>query len=110
MIRRPPRSTLFPYTTLFRSPPRSPEVYDQPRVSTLPTGASRTSLASLVRGWKDDATGLEQRLKDLETISRTHRLRRGMGAFGFAPGGVGGGVGAGGALPTTEVVGGGGAG
>src|SRR2546422_6787112 len=24
MIRRPPRSTLFPYTTLFRSPPRPP--------------------------------------------------------------------------------------
>src|SRR3712207_8511599 len=24
MIRRPPRSTLFPYTTLFRSPPRGP--------------------------------------------------------------------------------------
>src|SRR2546430_6893211 len=24
MIRRPPRSTLFPYTTLFRSPPRRP--------------------------------------------------------------------------------------
>src|SRR5215207_10975669 len=24
MIRRPPRSTLFPYTTLFRSPPWSP--------------------------------------------------------------------------------------
>src|ERR1051326_7445592 len=24
MIRRPPRSTLFPYTTLFRSAPRSP--------------------------------------------------------------------------------------
>src|SRR3712207_7784310 len=24
MIRRPPRSTLFPYTTLFRSPGRSP--------------------------------------------------------------------------------------
>src|SRR5215813_1236028 len=24
MIRRPPRSTLFPYTTLFRAPPRSP--------------------------------------------------------------------------------------
>src|SRR3712207_9253230 len=24
MIRRPPRSTLFPYTTLFRSPPRQP--------------------------------------------------------------------------------------
>src|SRR6185437_17077115 len=25
MIRRPPRSTLFPYTTLFRSPPRPPQ-------------------------------------------------------------------------------------
>src|SRR5215471_18580773 len=25
MIRRPPRSTLFPYTTLFRSPPRIPQ-------------------------------------------------------------------------------------
>src|SRR2546426_9338456 len=25
MIRRPPRSTLFPYTTLFRSPPRVPD-------------------------------------------------------------------------------------
>src|SRR3712207_8676167 len=26
MIRRPPRSTLFPYTTLFRSPPRPPNL------------------------------------------------------------------------------------
>src|SRR2546421_8700310 len=26
MIRRPPRSTLFPYTTLFRSPGRDPEL------------------------------------------------------------------------------------
>src|ERR1041385_9316630 len=32
MIRRPPRSTLFPYTTLFRSPSRV--------LSCLPTGAS----------------------------------------------------------------------
>src|SRR2546430_8450967 len=28
MIRRPPRSTLFPYTTLFRSPPFSDEAWD----------------------------------------------------------------------------------
>src|SRR3989442_9603215 len=28
MIRRPPRSTLFPYTTLFRSPPRSRHIED----------------------------------------------------------------------------------
>src|SRR5437879_13194970 len=29
MIRRPPRSTLFPYTTLFRSPPQ-PSRYEHP--------------------------------------------------------------------------------
>src|SRR3989442_10219633 len=29
MIRRPPRSTLFPYTTLFRSPDASPEFMAQ---------------------------------------------------------------------------------
>src|SRR2546425_6999761 len=28
MIRRPPRSTLFPYTTLFRSPRGSPDTMD----------------------------------------------------------------------------------
>ena len=67
-------------------------------MTSLPTGSSRPSLASLVRGWKDDATGLEQRLKDLETISRTHRLRRVMVAFGFALGLVGWGFGAGVAL------------
>src|SRR2546430_14179411 len=33
MIRRPPRSTLFPYTTLFRSAP--PVLVDEPRVGEL---------------------------------------------------------------------------
>src|SRR5258707_2719262 len=40
MIRRPPRSTLFPYTTLFRSNPRSfPFVYLGSLVLVLLTGA-----------------------------------------------------------------------
>src|SRR5258708_23514208 len=30
MIRRPPRSTLFPYTTLFRSPPSCPHRWPSP--------------------------------------------------------------------------------
>src|SRR2546425_5117973 len=30
MIRRPPRSTLFPYTTLFRSPPSEPTPEPRP--------------------------------------------------------------------------------
>src|SRR3712207_8354531 len=41
MIRRPPRSTLFPYTTLFRSrPPRSgtPGRTDRPQGHTTPRG------------------------------------------------------------------------
>src|SRR5690242_21529766 len=54
MIRRPPRSTLFPYTTLFRSmSTRSPESSldtawtREPRMPTqAPTGSMRESLRS----------------------------------------------------------------
>src|SRR5256885_12200856 len=43
MIRRPPRSTLFPYTTLFRSP-RQREIYD------IVLGAQNAALAALKPG------------------------------------------------------------
>src|SRR3712207_929283 len=36
MIRRPPRSTLFPYTTLFRSMPQTVEAIDHARAAKLP--------------------------------------------------------------------------
>src|SRR5438034_5916516 len=36
MLRPPPRSTLFPYTTLFRSPPASPPRAMQPPASSSP--------------------------------------------------------------------------
>src|SRR2546425_8150388 len=36
MIRRPPRSTLFPYTTLFRSPTGATAIHGSPLVTTLP--------------------------------------------------------------------------
>src|SRR5260370_10258817 len=42
MIRRPPRSTLFPYTTLFRSPAGS-------RRAAQPGGASRSARATAAR-------------------------------------------------------------
>src|SRR6266446_6966990 len=74
------------------------------QVTVQAGAADRPSLASKIRGWKDDATGLEQRLKDLETISRTHRLRRVMVAFGFALGLVGWGFGAVKTRPTTMVL------
>src|SRR5688572_31634590 len=47
MIRRPPRSTLFPYTTLFRSRDRQ-EV--QTRLTRLRIGLSRSAAAVRVRG------------------------------------------------------------
>jgi methyl-accepting chemotaxis protein len=36
---------------------------------------ARLSIAARLRGWTDDAAGLEQRLKDLETFARSHRRR-----------------------------------
>src|SRR3712207_6977087 len=38
MIRRPPRSTLFPYTTLFRSAHRAPALHAQPAELAEPRG------------------------------------------------------------------------
>src|SRR3712207_7546151 len=61
MIRRPPRSTLFPYTTLFRS-----LVLDDLSFRAAPgtvtaivgiTGAGKTSLVSLVSRFHDPSAG-----------------------------------------------------
>src|SRR3712207_7957961 len=41
MIRRPPRSTLFPYTTLFRSVRRPHPTLARPRVSGVASESSR---------------------------------------------------------------------
>src|SRR3712207_8044780 len=41
MIRRPPRSTLFPYTTLFRSPQRRPGVAQRRRPAAGDHGSAR---------------------------------------------------------------------
>src|SRR3712207_4965476 len=50
MIRRPPRSTLFPYTTLFRSPSTG-VVFDRKEVERLPlNGRSLQSLFEFVPG------------------------------------------------------------
>src|SRR2546429_3356405 len=47
MIRRPPRSTLFPYTTLFRSPGRRP----RPRTRAAPGDAARRPAGAAVPAW-----------------------------------------------------------
>ncbi|MBI1966747.1 MAG: methyl-accepting chemotaxis protein [Gemmatimonadetes bacterium] len=43
----------------------------------------RLSLAHRLRGWTDEASSLEQRLKDLETFARSHRRRWIMIGGGF---------------------------
>src|SRR5258707_9276950 len=43
MIRRPPRSTLFPYTTLFRSTPRRSRVCPSPSCAAFPPPMSARS-------------------------------------------------------------------
>src|SRR3712207_4200811 len=50
MIRRPPRSTLFPYTTLFRSADRVHELVDDEREREDDHGQDPRH-----RDWKDDA-------------------------------------------------------
>src|SRR3712207_8450224 len=49
MIRRPPRSTLFPYTTLFRSARGVRDPFQQPRV--------QRPRAAILRAGREDAAG-----------------------------------------------------
>src|SRR2546423_11058395 len=46
-----------------------------PQVTVQAGAADRPTLASKIRGWEDDATGLEQRFKDVATIARSLRGR-----------------------------------
>src|SRR3712207_6976438 len=79
MIRRPPRSTLFPYTTLFRSG-RQPSVRSRPRVSR--SSASRTSLpflttaAGLERGGGSDGSLHRTRLPPLPAREEDRKSTR----------------------------------
>src|SRR5256884_9244226 len=68
MIRRPPRSTLFPYTTLFRAPPRPQHL------------AQRPELPHDVRG-RDDDVGVEPAVLDLLHVLDADEV--GAGGFGF---------------------------
>src|SRR2546430_4038528 len=61
MIRRPPRSTLFPYTTLFRSwPSRGARERSTSRRSRSPTGTAR---------WRRVASRSEEHTSELQSQS-----------------------------------------
>src|SRR6266550_7590968 len=87
-------------------------VYDagpMAQAATVQSGAAdQRSLASRMRGWKDDATGLEQRLKDLETIARSLRRRWWLVGLGMVVGITGWAVGVVRTRPGTMVLVGGG--
>src|SRR3712207_9187396 len=67
MIRRPPRSTLFPYTTLFRSVP----VFDERRGRDLAvnTWTCNTSVTEQTLGWRAEVPLFE----GLERTARGYR-------------------------------------
>src|SRR2546427_9174953 len=52
MIRRPPRSTLFPYTTLFRSPSRYVITDDDLVILASEAGVLPVPDSSIVRKWR----------------------------------------------------------
>src|SRR5437016_7502086 len=70
MIRRPPRSTLFPYTTLFRSPgAQAPERPGQPR--RLPGVRPAQDLHSCrrARGVRDGMPRSEEHTSELQSLT-----------------------------------------
>src|SRR2546422_8176451 len=76
MIRRPPRSTLFPYTTLFRSrlQPAHPEPANHPRQLEAPRSQVRRGSRPLVRRADRRAERSEEHTSELQ--SRLHLVCR----------------------------------
>src|SRR5258705_7718098 len=83
MIRRPPRSTLFPYTTLFRSPDVMQRVHWDPEFArragnptTYDYGRMReTWLIHLCTDWMGDDAWLIQSVRSEEHTSELQSLR-----------------------------------
>src|SRR2546426_6704539 len=68
MIRRPPRSTLFPYTTLFRSQPRDQET---------PLGRADHLLGRAFAAVEDDVHGrFADVVRQREAVTRGLRVQR----------------------------------
>src|SRR5690242_20835197 len=63
MIRRPPRSTLFPYTTLFRSP--APRMAAPPPSPAAPAAADRAE--SMARSRVAEAPRSEEHTSELQS-------------------------------------------
>src|SRR2546422_3742940 len=62
MIRRPPRSTLFPYTTLFRSPGQTEQISVHQRVVNDHVGALEQLRADVIVRSEEHTSELQSRL------------------------------------------------
>src|SRR2546422_8258548 len=84
MIRRPPRSTLFPYTTLFRSVLEAPRLGgplheglgDRRQVGPENRLGDREALVVLPRGQEERGAGLRSEEHTSELQSRLHLVCR----------------------------------
>src|SRR3712207_7432160 len=76
MIRRPPRSTLFPYTTLFRSPGRSDRPRRAPRRGTVGAVIARVVDAPLSVAEHEDAVADRSEEHTSELQSRQYLVCR----------------------------------
>src|SRR3712207_9306529 len=79
MIRRPPRSTLFPYTTLFRSALRNLNAGSEVPAA-LPLGGHRRDGAAV----RDPPRGVAHRCARVELRAETTRPRLGLPALDAA--------------------------
>src|SRR2546422_11622406 len=79
MIRRPPRSTLFPYTTLFRSLPRA-GARGEPDAARLPRGLPRLEDRHHRRPGQPPADGEVGEVLRGDAADRAHGAPRGRAA------------------------------
>src|SRR5260221_9865240 len=78
MIRRPPRSTLFPYTTLFRSEriPSGEGIDSPPEIGRVPAGRHRQlGRQQLLLGVGQRQHGFEHAKKQLRSEEHTSELQ-----------------------------------
>src|SRR5256885_12065075 len=67
MIRRPPRSTLFPYTTLFRSSPARSAGHTMPKSSVTWRPSATASLFHRIRRTNDAVARSEEHTSELQS-------------------------------------------
>src|SRR3712207_5216014 len=81
MIRRPPRSTLFPYTTLFRSLSREAEVLILDEPTAVLTPQETDELIAIMRQLRDAGTSIvfiTHKLREVRAVAdRISVIRRG---------------------------------